>query len=106
MRKAILSRAFGDGALRRSCEFASELRLYRFEKLVEAPGVENIFQTGFGAIGAVAVLYKDAQDFIRHVNGFIRRDDDARIAREVFVARDAAKGEAKPDARRQAHGHP
>ena len=59
---AVEDRPRRDGLGGHAHELAAELLLDRGEELLEAPGVEHIFQPRLVAVGAVAVLDEDAHD--------------------------------------------
>ena len=75
------------------------MRFDGVEEFLKAPGVEHIFQARTRAVCAVAMFDEDAHDGIRHGNGVMGRNDNARIPREILVPGDAAQREAIPDAR-------
>ena len=79
-------------------ERAAELLLDGRQELLEAPGIEHIFQPSLVAVGTVAVLDEDAHDRVRHRDAVLRRAHDSGVAGDVAVARNAAEHDAHPDA--------
>src|SRR6202011_352363 len=80
----------------------AELVFHGGEELLEAPGVEHVFEPRLEAVGAVAVLDEHAHDRVggeRRLRGF---DEDAAIAGEVAMAGDAAEQQPEPNARLEA----
>ncbi len=68
------------------------------DEFFQAPGIEHVFEPRLVAVGAVAVLDIDAHNGVSDLRRFFRLDDDAGVAREIFVAGDAAERETEPDA--------
>src|SRR3954453_1953324 len=61
--------------------------------------VDDVFQSRFEPVGAVAEIDEYPHDGIGDFGGVRRPDDDAGFANKIPVAGDAAKAQAKPDAR-------
>ena len=57
------------------------------EELLDAQGVEHVFQPRLVAVGAVAVIDEHPHDRIGHLGGVGRLDHDAGVAREIAGGR-------------------
>ena len=79
-------------------EFVTEFLLEQAEKLLDAQGIEHIFQPRLGAVGAVAVFDEQAHHRIRDLAGVVRPYQHAGVASEIAVPGDAAETELEPDA--------
>jgi len=79
-------------------EFVTEFLLEQAEKLLDAQGIEHIFQPRLGAVGAVAVFDEQAHHRIRGLAGVVRPYQHAGVASEIAVPGDAAETELEPDA--------
>src|SRR5438128_1026040 len=69
------------------------------EESLVAPLVQQILQPRLFAIGAIAMIDENPQNCVGEGNTFLRLDKNAAVAREVFVAGDAAQCESKVHAR-------
>ena len=98
MREPVEDRARLQRLGRNAGEGAAELLFHRGQELVEAPGVEHVFQPRLVAVGAVAVLDEDADDGVGDRGRFGGLHDHAGVAREILVAGDAAERQLEPDA--------
>ena len=87
------------GLSRCAGELVAELVFHGAEEFLKPPGVEDVFEPRLGAVGAVAVVDKDAHHGIRHPGGVFGFDDDAGSAGEVLMPGDAAEHELEPDTR-------
>src|SRR2546430_2513957 len=83
---AIAGRAGFQRLGRNTHELAPELLLDQREELVDAEGIEHVFEPRLGAIGAVAVVDEDADDGVGDERCFRRLHDDAGLAAEIAVA--------------------
>src|SRR5439155_16705809 len=99
VRRAIEWRARGDRLRLRSHELAPELLLHGAEEFLKTPGVEHVFETRLGAVGAVAMVDEDAHHGIRHLGRVSRLDHHAGIVCEAAMPGDAAESQPEPDAR-------
>ena len=95
------SRARRNGAGHRAIELAAELFLQQSDEFFDAHGIEHVFQTRLGAVGAIAVLDEQAHHRVRHFAGVARLHQHAGIAGEIVMPGDAAKPELEPDAGRE-----
>ena len=87
-----------DRAGHRAVEFAAKLLLESTEEFLDAHRVEHVFQPRLGAVGTVAVIDEHAHHCVRDLACVGGLHDDAGVAREILVAREAAKAEPEPDA--------
>ena len=82
----------------RGSSFAAELLLDQRQILLEAHGVEHVFQPRLVAVGAVAVLDEHADDGVGDLGRILGLHQHAGVAREILVPGDAAQRQAEPDA--------
>ncbi len=78
-------------------ELPPEPLLDGVEESLEAPIIENVFETRLGAIGAIAAIDEDMADRVRDFHGVARLQDDSSVAGEILVAGDPAKRKAVID---------
>lgn len=90
-----------DGAVRFTCisrnanEREGEALLCFGEKLFDAPAIDEIFETGFFAVGAICVLGEDANHGGSDGYRLVGSKKDAAIAGELLVACDATEMDAE-----------
>ena len=102
MRGAVERRPRRERAAARAVELAAELLLDQAEKFFKAHGVEHVFESRLGAVGAVAVIDEHAHHRVGDLAGVLRLDHDAGVAGKIAMPGDAAEAELEPDARAQA----
>ena len=68
------------------------------EKLLHAPAVDEVFEAGLLAVGAIAVLGEDANHGGGDGDGLIGAEQNAAVGGKLLVAGDAAEQDAKVDA--------
>ena len=84
---------------RNAVEWTAKLGFDLRQELVEAPGVQHVFQTRLLAVGAVAAVDIDAHDRIGHGHGIGGPHQHAGRSGEILVAGDAAQPQPEPHAR-------
>ena len=98
MGEAVEGRARRHRLVRHMDELAAELLLDEAHELLDAEGVEHVFEPGLGAVGAVAVVDEHPHDGVGNRGRLRRLADDAGFAGEILVPSDPADGDAKPHA--------
>ena len=68
------------------------------EKLLHAPAVDEVFEPGLLAVGAIAILAEDANHGRGDGDRLIRAEEQAAVGGKLLVAGDAAEQDAKVDA--------
>src|SRR5881394_2894072 len=81
-------------------QFESENFFCFLEIFCEAPGFEQVLETGFLSISPISIRNENANDCSHHFQNLVRRNQHAQILREGFVSRRATQLETKINSRR------
>src|SRR5438045_2287931 len=86
-------------AISSAWRLVSDLLLHGAEGFFKPPGVEHVFETRLGAVGAVAMVDEDAHHGVRDPGRVGGLDHDSGIVCEAAMPGDAAEPQPEPDAR-------